>query len=226
LTIEKRKIPWTKIKTDFIKNNLSYRDLQKKYGVSLYSIGQRGKKENWVELRADYHNKTFTKAIQKAQEKQSEKMAEEMILADQAAAAIIRLANSILQDPKQFNRHIVKLRTGYGKGNFDERLIEEEFDTVDTRRLKDLAAGLEAATRLSRTIKGILDEEAKQRLQIEREKLEIARKSAGIGNEDEEESGIIEIPAMAEPDEDAIELGILDMDVPQGGPGRKGQWLK
>jgi hypothetical protein len=49
---------------------------------------------------------------------------------------------------------------------------------IDARRLKDIATALETATKLSRTLKGILDEPVKQKLDIEREKLEIDRKKA------------------------------------------------
>lgn len=44
-------VDWNLIRTDYITQGLSYRDLAKKYPVSAVSIGKHGKKEGWVELR-------------------------------------------------------------------------------------------------------------------------------------------------------------------------------
>ena len=214
-------IPWKKIKSEYVTQNCGYRDLAKKYNISLYAVGQRGKKEKWVQLREEYGDKKYTKTVQKTLEKQAEKRANELIAAEEACAGIIDIAASIIADPGQFTRHLVKLRQGHGEGVYREELIEEDKSIIDARRLKDLAAALETATKLSRTLKGILDEPVKQKLAIEREKLEIDRTKAGLDTEDEDETGIVEIPGLVDVDlEDGIDLGTLDLDKPEvGGNG-------
>ena len=174
-----------------------------------------------MRLRAEYREKEYTKTIQKTLEKQADKRADELIAAEEACAGIIGIAASILADPGQFTRHLVKLRQGHGEGVYREELIEEDKSIIDARRLKDIATALETATRLSRILKGIMDEPVRQKLDIEREKLEIDRTKAGLDTEDEDETGIVEIPGLADVDpEDGIDLGTLDLDKPEvGGNG-------
>ena len=172
------KIPWNKIKTEYITKGISHRDLAKKYNCSAFAVSTRSSKENWVEQRENYKSMTNAKAVQKVQEREATRISEGLLAAEEASEALMKVAMEIAQSPKQFYRHVVKVRQGTGIGEYMEYLEDRELKAADTKRLKDLAAGLEIAARLSRTLKGILDEPAKQRLDIERERLEIERKKA------------------------------------------------
>lgn len=61
----------------------------------------------------------------------------------------------------------------------------------------------------------------KEKLAIEREKLEIDRAKAGLDTEEEDETGIVEIPGLVDVDtNEGIDLGTLDLDKPEvGGNG-------
>lgn len=217
-------VPWKKIRAEYVTTQISYRDLAEKWDVSFTTLSRRGTEEGWVRRRKEYEEKTLKKALQKATEKQAEKLSAELIAAEKASAEIINIALGILTDPGQFQRHLVKLRHGYGEGAYTEELAEEERTVIDARRLRDIATALETATKLSRTLKGILDEPVKQKLDIEREKLEIDRTKAGLGDEDEEGTGIVVLPDLAEVDEEeGIELGTIDLDSTMpGGSGGNG----
>lgn len=221
-----KNLPWGKIRAEYVTSpqRISYRDLAEKWGVSFATLSRRARAEHWFRRRKEHEKKTYEKTLQKAAEKQAEKMSAELIAAEKASAEIINIALGILTDPGQFQRHLVKLRHGYGEGAYTEELAEEERTVADARRLKDIATALETATKLSRTLKGILDEPVRQKLDIEREKLEIDRTKAGLGDEDEEETGIVVLPDLAEVDEEeGIELGTIDLDSTMpGGSGGNG----
>lgn len=55
---------WAKIKKEYIKGGISYRDLAKKYQVSMRTLGDRAKAEGWVNLREQARDKAVTKMIE------------------------------------------------------------------------------------------------------------------------------------------------------------------
>lgn len=55
---------WSKIKTEYITTDTSYRELSQKYGVHYTNIAKRAKKEDWQHLRQQQTNTTQTKMIQ------------------------------------------------------------------------------------------------------------------------------------------------------------------
>lgn len=222
LTTEKRKIPWETIKLEYITGDESYRELAEKYGCSFSRLSEIAREESWPEQRVKYRDTVVKKAVQKAVSKESRELAKGLLDAEEAADALLSIAKDIATtNPRQFYRHVVKVRRGNEDG-FWEELDDRELETADTKRYRDLAAGLEIAARLSRTLKGILDEPVKQKLEIERERLNIERARAGVGDDDDDETGIVEIPAMVEVDPgEGIELGILDLDAPMGSGGKK-----
>lgn len=167
-------LDWRKIKAEYVAGTLSYRDLCDKYKVSLNTLSGRAKREGWKDARLKHRDKVTESATRKAVEEQSTRIARELLTAEKAAGSLIDICQDILLDPNQFRRHLIKVKDCDGEG-YKERIDEGVYSVADTRRLKDLATGLDIATRLSRTLKGILDEQARQKLEIERERLEIEK---------------------------------------------------
>ena len=165
---------YKKIKSEYVTGTMSYRDLCDKYGISLGPLAAKAKREEWPRLRAEHQDKVATRAIHTAEVEQATRIARELLTAEAAAGSLIDACSDILSDPLQFKRHLIKVKDGDGEG-YTERINEGVYSVADTRRLKDLATGLDIATRLSRTLKGILDEQARQKLEIERERLEIEK---------------------------------------------------
>lgn len=54
---------WNEIKKEYISTKTSYRQLVKKYGVSLTTLQRISAKENWIGLRQQAENKTETKLV-------------------------------------------------------------------------------------------------------------------------------------------------------------------
>ena len=68
-------IDWKSIKTEYITTDTSYRKLAQKYGVNHTVIGQRAKKEKWVELKGRHIDKTQTKTLNTISNKQADRAA-------------------------------------------------------------------------------------------------------------------------------------------------------
>lgn len=54
---------WAKIKTEYITEGASYRDLGKKYGVHYTNIAKRASSEGWPTLRQQQANRTLTETL-------------------------------------------------------------------------------------------------------------------------------------------------------------------
>lgn len=65
---------WKTIKTEYITTDTSYRKLAKKYSVSATAIGNKSRKEGWVEERERFLNDTVSKTIDSLSEKTAERM--------------------------------------------------------------------------------------------------------------------------------------------------------
>lgn len=56
-------INWDEIRQEYIKTNISYRELANKYGVHYTSVGRKGKEEDWPKQRQQHSDKTVTKIL-------------------------------------------------------------------------------------------------------------------------------------------------------------------
>ena len=55
---------WQDIKKEYITTNISYRALEKKYGINYKVIADKGKAEGWKELRSQHTHNTLTKILE------------------------------------------------------------------------------------------------------------------------------------------------------------------
>lgn len=99
---------WNKIKTEYITTDTSYRKLAEKYGVSHVQIGNVGKQENWVELRRQHLDKTFTKTVDAISDKQVDRAANLISVSDLLLAKVKSLleTNAEVLSDTQSMKHI------------------------------------------------------------------------------------------------------------------------
>ena len=55
---------WQDIKKEYITTKISYRGLEKKYGINYRVIADKGKAEGWKELRSQHSHNTLTKILE------------------------------------------------------------------------------------------------------------------------------------------------------------------
>ena len=76
------KYDWATIKTEYITKGTPYRELSKKYGPDLSTIGRRASKEGWEELRKRHENEVQTKAEKKIAKKKVDRASKILDTAD------------------------------------------------------------------------------------------------------------------------------------------------
>jgi len=207
---EKKKPDWAKIKAEYVANRTSYRKLAEKYGVSFSTLKERARREKWTEDAKATQEKVRTKQTQKLAEKKASILEKELDPALEAAAKINQLVLDTLNDDKQFRRHLVQRREkGFevaedGSAIQTERwwVEEQEFDVIDTRRLRDLAQALKISKELMRLLQGLLDPADEKRLQLEQERLELEKTRAGIGDGEDDVTGIVILPEVKSVDQE------------------------
>ena len=189
---------WERIKAEYITDlQASYRKLCTKYGVPFSTLRDRAKRENWVAERKKTQNKIVRQTAQKIVSRKAKRIAQELDPALEAAAKINQLVLDTLKDDKQFRRHLIQRREKEMLTGTEKWWVEEkEFDVVDTRRLRDLAQALKISKELMRLLQGLLDPADEKRLEIERERLEIEKTRAGIGDGEDDETGIVILPEV------------------------------
>ena len=199
---EKKKPDWAKIKAEYVANRTSYRKLAEKYGVSFSTLKERARREKWTEDAKATQEKVRTKLTQKLAEKKASILAQELDPALEAAAKINQLVLDTLKDEKQFKRHLIQRKEKFDSGTERWWVEEQEFDVIDTRRLRDLAQALKISKELMRLLQGLLDPEAEKKLEIERERLELEKTKAGVGD-GEDDTGIVILPEVKSVDEES-----------------------
>lgn len=85
---------WQKIKTEYITTDTSYRKLADKYGVHYKVISDRGKDEQWVELRSQYRTETLTKTLDKISRQEANRAARIHSVADKLLRKIEAMVDS------------------------------------------------------------------------------------------------------------------------------------
>lgn len=138
---------WDKMRTEYIKGGVTYRQLAKKYGVSKNTIGNRAKQEGWTKLRDDAVDES-RKQVAKSIGRQQGKDLAQMVRATESFAAILEgLLAAVADNP--------------------EGLL------TDLRGVESIAGALRKTTDNLRELYGIPTEAQKltrERLQIERER--------------------------------------------------------
>ena len=165
--MSRRKIDWEKLKSEYVTSDISIKALSQKHKIDKNLIASHCKDEQWVKARKDYKMrvgmKTITKSCDKRANELSKVLDSSMLIRDRIFDA--------MSDPQQFNRYLVtKGRKG---GEFET--VEEVYDKVDTKAIREMTQALKAVEGLIRSLNNIPTEAEMQRLQLEREKFEMEK---------------------------------------------------
>jgi hypothetical protein len=187
-------VDWDAIKQEYISTNISQRELAEKYGVSVSSLGKRCASEGWSGLRKKFRKKVEKKTMEKI----SRKKACELAKIGDCADKLIRLINDSLNDTATVRQTIVKIVPS--EDDEDEAEVEEYcLQKLDTKYLRQMTAAMKDLMEILRDVYGKPNTVERANMKNARERVEIekAKAAAGIPTDDEE-YGIIEIPAVLE----------------------------
>lgn len=189
------KLNWAELKKEFMLCNLSLSQFAAQKGLTLsgnFKKHTKGWADEREQFRHDKGTKTLNKVIERAANKEADLACKEL----EAAELLLDIILKEIKQPDNLNKHIIKLRTGTDPGVFKDRLITKKLDVVDTKRLIDLSNALSKNSDTKRKWMGMIDPEAKEKLAIDRERLELEKVKAKLpgSGEEAEETGVVFIP--------------------------------
>jgi hypothetical protein len=189
---------WDKIRIEYEATGLSHRKLAEKYGVPYPTLRDRAKREQWTISAQTVRSKIVAKARENVATKRARSITKELDPALEATEIINQLILETLKDTVQFKRHLIQRKekifntTGKTKDtpatteSSESWWVEEkQFEVVDTKRLMAAAQALKISKELQRLLNGILSEAESQKLQIEREKLDVEKQKVKGAEKDE-----------------------------------------
>lgn len=96
-----------KVKTYYIRHNVTFEQLAKRYGVSRTTINKYRKEdpENWEELKEQYNKDVSHKTLEKLKEKDSKALVDAQEKLDKILYSAIGVLAEVAADDKQFNRY-------------------------------------------------------------------------------------------------------------------------
>lgn len=177
-------VNWLEIKTEYITTDISYRKLAEKYGLRYATLQKRGQEEDWQTLRDQFRAKTVSKTIDKMAEKKAKQAAKVGDLADKL---LVKLEQAIDELDLKVTTHKVKTERG-NKETTVEYKTAEEGGTVDRTGLRQLTGAL-------KELKFIKDEISDLERREREARIEALRRSSGIGDDEDDETGVIMLPA-------------------------------
>ena len=99
MSIKRSPVPdeiWDAMKTEYITaEHTSYRQLEKKYGVSLYQIQKRGRSDGWQELRDTFKTQGMQKTLDKISDFKAEQNAKAFKVANKALEKLEKSIDAI-----------------------------------------------------------------------------------------------------------------------------------
>ncbi|MCM1286523.1 MAG: hypothetical protein NC213_09970 [Acetobacter sp.] len=173
-----------KAEHDYITDNsMSYRKLAEKYKVNTATITKYAKKGEWVKKREKYQTKVAQRAIEKTAEKESDKLATLTSATDKAIEVVAEFINTYDDD------------SAFRYKNF-----------------KDVVATLKELTALQRNLNGILTKKEEIAFAFAEEKLKHEKARNSSDEKEQEETGIVVIPALvSESSENIVIEGEIDV---------------
>ena len=205
-------IPWDEIKQEYISGNYSLRALADKYGISKASVFNYSTADKWVEAKSVFKARVGQQALARIE---AAAVNDRVRIYDATREATDNLVSALLQaskDAKALHRHLIQIEDGRIESGFPikSKWVEDRvFDRIDGRNAADIARAIKDLASMARVLDGIVDASSREKLDIEREKLELDKRRAGLSDDIEQESGIAIMPAV---DESLLDKALPDPD--------------
>ena len=146
---------WQAIKTEYITTNISYRALEKKYGINYKVIADKGKSEGWKELRSQHTHNTLTKILEADTEQKVSRAERLQNVADKLLAIVEARVDA--SDPTGMDTQSMKHISGILKDIKEVQRSPKDLEEQDARIAK-LRKEAEADNSGKEPIKVIMDD--------------------------------------------------------------------
>ncbi|MEC0136137.1 phage terminase small subunit-related protein [Paenibacillus macerans] len=173
---EQENVSWAEIENDYVtdirKKGWTLEQLAKKYGISASSIMKYSAEHNWVEKRRKHTEGVKEKSAEITTHLLSNDIARATARHLRISDKLLKIVEDAINDDREFYKVVEKLRTGYGPGEFDEKIVVETVDALNDAKLVNVVNSFEKIQKAQRQTLRILDEKDQQKLDLERSKLE------------------------------------------------------
>lgn len=190
-------VNWDAIKQEYVTGLLSINAIAKLHNRSKTATHNQARKHNWESDREQYRN-TVAQESYVCIKDQAVKDAVSMYQKSRKAAELI--IDAILragEDKDGFYKHVVQCETQEGSSKV--KWVEDRvLTTLNAKNAADAAKAIKDLNVITRTLDDIVDAATKEKLMIEREKLELEKSKSGLGESDDNETGIALMPEVDE----------------------------
>ena len=125
---------WQAIKSEYITSNISYRALEKKYGINYKVIADKGKAEGWKELRSQHSHNTLTKILESDTEQKVSRAERLQSVADKVLNMIEALVDAC--DPTEMDTQSMKHISGVLRDIKELQRAGKDLEEQDARIAK------------------------------------------------------------------------------------------
>ena len=186
-----KQIKWTRLKNEYIKTDITLKKLAKKYDLTISSVSKYAASHKWTAQREKYWTRVESESLDRDARKDADKLGRLKSATEKLSVVI----DKVFDDSEQFNRWI---------GNdADFTQTENVFKKVDTRAIKDLAASMKDLAATIRQLHGLPTVQEQESMRIAAARLELDRKKQAFEDEDEDDHGVVLLPAVATEEPDA-----------------------
>ena len=119
-------VDWQAIKTEYITTNTSYRKLAQKYGLNYNSVADKGKAEDWVELRNQFRVKTQSEIIDVISVQQVDRAAKLQSVADKLLLKIEAIVDTV--EPEKLPAKSIRALTASVKDLMEIQGVKSDLD--------------------------------------------------------------------------------------------------
>ena len=119
---------WTKIKTEYLTKNTSYRKLAQKYGVNATTIAKKASKEDWVSQRQQQASRTLSKTLTAVSNREVDRATRLQNVADKLLDKIEQAVDRYSMEEIFVDRQSLKQITGALKDIKEIQMIRSEAD--------------------------------------------------------------------------------------------------
>ena len=97
-------VDYSKLKREYLRGNISYRELAKKYDVPFGTLRKVAAKEQWTQLRTQARAKADTKIIDAISDREAEKAIDIIDVADKLLGKLSELMETMVVDTQSFKQ--------------------------------------------------------------------------------------------------------------------------
>jgi AcrR family transcriptional regulator len=212
-------IDWDVIRRDFVVTGMGLPELAAKHKISKSAIYRMWKKEKeqWERERTEWVLSVRAHAEEKAFADQVDARLRIYDATRQAADSIIEKLLQAASDADAVFRHVVQIEEEEeiqqpkgGRRRTRKKWAEGRvLEVVNGRNASDLARAIKDLVTTVRQLDGIMDVKDKAKLDLDRERLALQVRTAGMDDDRESESGIAIVPA--------VDASLLDTALPDPG---------